>query len=107
MPIHHSKQFFSNLACPLSELRSHWGFVPFLFFFFFFFFEVAANVMLLLSLHSWPVCKTTCVRRAHNTADSEPEQDHDPQKLMRMQESLMIAFSLILGRLVHPFWVFA
>lgn len=44
---------------------------------------------------------------AHNAADFEPEQDHDPQKLMRMQESLMIAFSLILGRLVHPFWVFA
>lgn len=106
MPIHHSKQFFCNLACPLSELQSHWGFSS-LPFFSSFFFEVAANVILLLSLHSWSVCKTTCVQGAHHAADSKPEPDHDPQKLMRMQESLMIAFGLILGRLVHPFCVFA
>lgn len=40
MPIHHSKHFFCNLACPLSELRSHWGFSLICFFFFF---EVAAK----------------------------------------------------------------
>lgn len=58
----------------------------------------------------WSCCclqRNICAACTHYRADSEPEQEHDPRKLMRMQESLMIAFSLILGCLVHPFWVFA
>lgn len=38
--------------------------------------------------------------------NTEPEQQQSSQKLMKMQESLMIAFGVFLGCLVHPFGVF-
>lgn len=117
MPIHHSKQFFRNLACPLSELQPLgvqfffflWSqpkylqikeqkrlikVILFLFFFTVYLLYMHHNICTMCAGFASPLI----LNLSTNTAR---------QKLMRMQESLMIAFSLILGCLVHPFGVFA
>lgn len=113
MPIHHSKQFFRNLACPLSELQPFGGFhfIPT---------NVAKPLrnkglrcdiriccfhfhvtFLTESEHTVVTCSHfNFMEPRHHT---EPDRSHSLQKLMKIQESSIIVFVVILGCPVHPF----
>lgn len=94
MPIHHSKQFFCNLACPFSELEPLGALV------FLFFVVVAAKISPNKRRKERALCIITSVQFPLTVSQRALKQ------LMRTQGSLMTTFRVILGCLVHPFGVF-